>query len=76
MIQLDFDAASADAALGQTPSLVGYSQHEGAESATWDDAKLEKRDGHPVVYPGAGSHAEPVRPVAVPGARRSDRFRL
>ena len=39
------------------PALVGYSQHEGAESATWDDEKLEKRDGHPVVYPGAGSHS-------------------
>ena len=57
MIQLVFDAATAEQALGQTPALVGYSQHEGAESATWDDEKLEKRDGHPVVYPGAGSHA-------------------
>jgi len=57
MIQLNFDAATADEALGQVPALVGYSQHEGAESAGWDDAKLEKRDGHPVVYPGAGSHA-------------------
>ena len=57
MIQLIFDAATAEEALGQAPALVGYSQHEGAESAAWDDAKLEKRDGHPVVYPGAGSHA-------------------
>ena len=57
MIQLVFDAATAEEALGQTPALVGYSQHEGAESATWDEDKLEKRDGHPVVYPGAGSHA-------------------
>ena len=57
MIQLVFDAATAEEALGQTPALVGYSQHEGAESATWDDEKLEKRGGHPVVYPGAGSHA-------------------
>ena len=57
MIQLVFDAASAEEALGQTPALVGYSQHEGAESANWDDDKLEKRNGHPVVYPGAGSHA-------------------
>ncbi len=48
----------AEEALGQTPALVGYSQHEGAESATWDEDKLEKRDGHPVVYPGAGSHAD------------------
>ena len=57
MIQLVFDAPTAEEALGQTPALVGYSQHEGAESATWGDDKLEKRDGHPVVYPGAGSHA-------------------
>ena len=57
MIQLVFDAPTAEEALGRTPELVGYSQHEGAESATWDDEKLEKRDGHPVVYPGAGSHS-------------------
>ena len=57
MIQLVFDAPTAEEALGQTPELVGYSQHEGAESATWDDEKLEKRGEHPVVYPGAGSHA-------------------
>ena len=57
MIQLVFEAATAEEALDLTPALVGYSQHEGAESATWDDDKLEKRDGHPVVYPGAGSHA-------------------
>lgn len=57
MIQLNFDAATAEAALAHAPALVGYSQHEGAESAAWDDAKLEKRDGHPVVYPGAGSHS-------------------
>jgi len=57
MIQLVFDAPTAEGALGQTPALVGYSQHEGAESATWDDEKLEKRGGHPVVYPGAGSHS-------------------
>ena len=57
MIQLVFEAATAEEALDLTPALVGYSQHEGAESAAWDDDKLEKRDGHPVVYPGAGSHA-------------------
>ncbi|MFI5053524.1 MAG: hypothetical protein ACHQDE_04115 [Acidimicrobiia bacterium] len=58
MIQLDFDAATPAQALGQQPTEVGYSQHEGAERARWDDAKLEKVDGtHPVVYPAAGSHA-------------------
>lgn len=58
MIQLVFAAASAAEALDQTPIAVGYSQHEGVETAEWDDEKLEIVDGtHPVVYPAAGSHA-------------------
>ena len=58
MIQLVFDASSAEEALRQQPSQVGYSQHEGAEASDWDDEKLELVDGtHPVVYPAAGSHA-------------------
>ena len=58
MIQLLFDAADAEAALGEEPVSVGYSQHEGAEGADWDDEKLELVDGRrPVVYPAAGSHA-------------------
>ena len=40
------------------PVRVGYSSHEGAESAGWGDDKLEIVDGtHPVVYPADGSHA-------------------
>jgi len=58
MIQLDFDAANAHDALATKPTSVGYSQHEGAERATWDSSKLDVVDGsHPVVYPAAGSHA-------------------
>ena len=58
MIQLDFDASSAREALSQDPVAVGYSSHEGAERADWDEDKLEIVDGsHPVVYPAAGSHA-------------------
>jgi hypothetical protein len=58
MIQLDFDAATASEALAKRPAKVGYSQHEGAEQATWGDDKLHLVDGtHPVVYPAAGSHA-------------------
>ena len=45
-------------ALTKTPVSVGYSSHEGAESAGWGDDKLEIVDGtHPVVYPRRGSHA-------------------
>jgi len=58
MIQLVFDAPSAAAALQTSPVEVGYSQHEGAERAAWDDSKLERIDGtHPVVHPADGSHA-------------------
>ncbi len=58
MIQLNFDAATAEAALQQKPVEVGYSQHEGAEGASWGASKLEIVDGtHPVVSVAAGSHA-------------------
>ena len=58
MIQLVFDAPTAAAALRTSPVEVGYSQHEGAERAAWDDTKLERVDGtHPVVHPADGSHA-------------------
>jgi hypothetical protein len=58
MIQLVFAAADAAEALDQTPLEVGYSQHEGMETASWDDPKLELVDQtHPVVHPAAGSHA-------------------
>ncbi len=63
MIQLLFDAADARGALGLDPSEVGYSSHEGAERASWDDEKLELVDGRPVVYPAAGSHANKYGPA-------------
>ena len=58
MIQLDFDAPNAQAALQTTPVAVGYSAHEGAERAAWGDPKLQLVDGtHPVAFSSAGSHA-------------------
>jgi hypothetical protein len=58
MIQLVFDAPNARDALDSRPTMVGYSQHEGAERADWGAGKLELVGGtHPVVYPAAGSHA-------------------
>jgi hypothetical protein len=56
-IQLVFEAGSVEEALLTEPSEVGYAQHEGGERAGWDDDKLERVGDHPVVYPGAGSHA-------------------
>jgi hypothetical protein len=58
LIQLNFDAATLDAALRTRPTEVGYSQHNGAERAEWGSDKLELVGGtHPVVYPAEGSHA-------------------
>jgi hypothetical protein len=73
MIQLDFDAPDAQAALGMSPAEVGYSQHDGAEQATWDASKLEKVDGtHPVVYPAEGSHADYYEPALYLGSSAAE----
>jgi hypothetical protein len=58
MVQLMFDAATVSEALERRPTEVGYSQHEGAERASWVDDKLQKQGTHPVVFPGRGSHAD------------------
>ena len=58
MIQLVFEAEDAREALSREPASIGYSQHQGAESADWGEDKLELVDGRrAVVYPAAGSHA-------------------
>ena len=58
-MQLGFDAADPAAALrdGVAPSKMILFQHAGGEQADWDDAKVQKEGTHPIVYPGAGSHA-------------------
>lgn len=56
MVQLVFDASSADEALGLEPSVVGYAQHGGGELADWDDDKLDRDGDRIIVYPAAGSH--------------------
>jgi hypothetical protein len=62
LIQLHFDADTVEEALRRPPVEVLYSQHEGAERASWNDKKLEKVGGtHVVAYPGAGSHANYFR---------------
>ena len=58
MIQVVFDADTAQQALARKPTEVGYSQHSSAERAAWGDEKLEIVGGtHPVVYPADGSQA-------------------
>jgi hypothetical protein len=62
MVQLEFDAGTVEEALRRPPVDVLYSQHKGAERASWDDDKLRKVDGtHLVTYPAAGSHANYFR---------------
>lgn len=56
MIQLVFEASSAEEALGQEPAYVGFAQHGGGELAGWDDDKLDRERDRPVVFPAAGSH--------------------
>ncbi len=63
MIQLRFDAATAAEALGESPVEVAYAQHEGGETAAWDDPKLEKEAGRPVTFPSRGSHASYYGPA-------------
>jgi hypothetical protein len=57
MIQVMFDATSVSEALGMEPYAVGYAQHGGGELADWDDTKFTRDGDHPIIYPGAGSHA-------------------
>lgn len=58
MIQLTFDASSAEEALGQSPVEAVYSQHSSAEWSRWSDDKVQKIDGRrPIVYPAEGPHA-------------------
>lgn len=59
MIQLTFDADTAEEALAQdTPSLISFAQHSGGENAQWDDNNVVYTDdGRIVSFPAQGSHA-------------------
>jgi hypothetical protein len=55
MIQLVFDAASAEEALSEPPVRVAYAQHGGGETSSWDDSKVRKSGDRPVVYSARGA---------------------
>jgi hypothetical protein len=56
-MQLAFDAPTPAQALMSAPTEIVVFQHSGGEHASWDDAKVQRRGTHPVVYSAAGSHA-------------------
>ena len=55
MLQVIFEASSAEEALQTTPVEVIVAQHEGGERRSWEN--VERQGDRPVVYPGTGSHA-------------------
>lgn len=59
MIQLTFDADTAEEALAQdAPSLISFAQHSGGENAEWNDRSVVYTDdGRIVSFPAQGSHA-------------------
>ena len=57
MIQLLIDAPSVEQALTATPTSLAFAQHEGSETALWDEPKVHRDGDHVAVYPGQGSHA-------------------
>lgn len=57
VVQVVFDAGSIEEALATEPMRYAYAQHGGGELASPGDRKLHLEDGHPVIYPAAGSHA-------------------
>ncbi len=54
MVQIRLSAA-------EQPELALYAQHAYAESKPWDQVE-KTADGHPVTYPGRGSHASYFQP--------------
>ncbi|MCC6673748.1 MAG: hypothetical protein IT339_01015 [Thermomicrobiales bacterium] len=57
VVQVVFDAANVGDALQSEPMLYAYAQHGGGELAEPGDRKLRIVDGHPSIYPAAGSHS-------------------
>ncbi len=73
-IQVLFKADTVQQALAEDPYQVGFAQHEGGETAGWDDSKLGKEGTHPVVYSSQGSHASYFSPALYLGRAASEGF--
>jgi hypothetical protein len=62
LIQLTWDASSANRALQKNPRTISLSQHSIGEKARWTDAKLHREGDRPLVFVAAGSHANYFAP--------------
>ena len=73
-IQVLFRADSVEQALKNQPVSVGYAQHTGGETHTWDDPAFQREGTHPVVYSSQGSHASYFAPALYLGRSAQEGF--
>ncbi len=57
MVQVDFDAPTAEDALSVGPYRVDMAQHAGGERSAWTDHRVRKDGTHPLAFIATGSHA-------------------
>jgi hypothetical protein len=57
MMQVDFDAPTAEEALSVGPYRVDMAQHAGGERSAWTDHRLRKDGTHVLAFIATGSHA-------------------
>ena len=62
MVSLVFDGATIEDAWRDGPAFAAYAAHGAGERQDWDSKRVDKEDGHPVVYVSSGSHASYFQP--------------
>ena len=62
MVSLVFESATLDDAWRDGPTFAAYAAHGAGERQDWDSSRIDKEDGHPVVYVSSGSHASYFQP--------------
>lgn len=62
MVSLVFESATLEDAWHDGPTFAAYAAHGAGERQDWDSRRVDKEDGHPVVYVSSGSHASYFQP--------------